>query len=68
MTAPPLLLVSKKRVPEGTHWMTGKLHSFEERSTKFQQNQKLRIKTAGSRSASGPNPFIAMANARQTGA
>ena len=38
-----LLVMSKKRVPKGTLWMTGKLHSFGHPSTFFQQNQKLRI-------------------------
>jgi hypothetical protein len=37
----------KKKVPKGTLWLTGKLHSFGHPSTKFRQNQKLRImKTA----------------------
>jgi len=43
--------MSKKRVPNGTLWLTGKLHSFLHPSTKFQQNQKERIKPPGARRA-----------------
>jgi hypothetical protein len=45
--------MSKKRVPKGTLSLTGKLHSFLEPSTKFQQNQKERIKPT----APGQAPF-----------
>jgi hypothetical protein len=38
--------MSKKRVPKGTLWLTGKLHSFGHPSTKIQQNQKERITPA----------------------
>jgi len=49
----PTTVVSKKRVPKGTLWMTGKLHSFVHPSTIFQQNQKLRIMEHGA----GRAPF-----------